>query len=130
MDIEGVKLQIENILRTSDWTGRRTDPELVSLNRKKSAKLKEKEEIQSEQKTGKQSLSAEELKEIQEQINKALRHMNYRIKFYIHKPTGRTAAEIIDKETNEVIREIPEKELLDLAAKIQEVAENLFQEYV
>ncbi|OGW16121.1 MAG: hypothetical protein A3G93_04025 [Nitrospinae bacterium RIFCSPLOWO2_12_FULL_45_22] len=127
MDIEGVKLQIANILGSGDWSGKKSRAELTTA--KKPVRADEKEETQPNQKGEKQRLSPEEIKEVQARINEALRHMNYQIKLYIDKPTGRIAAEIIDKETNEVIREIPEKELLKLAAKIRQMTENVFEHY-
>lgn len=52
------------------------------------------------------------------------------ISFTIHKETGRTIIKITDKETDELIREIPPEELLDLAAKIHEMVGILFDKRV
>lgn len=41
------------------------------------------------------------------------------VKFSVHEETDRIIARVINTQTNEVIREIPPEELLDLVAKIQ-----------
>ena len=46
--------------------------------------------------------------------------------FTVHEATGRTVVTVSDKETGEVIRQIPPEETLDIAARIREVTAGLF----
>jgi flagellar protein FlaG len=55
---------------------------------------------------------------------------NVGLRFSVHKPTGRTVVKVIDKETQEMVREIPAKEILNLAAKLDEMMGMLFDKTV
>lgn len=52
------------------------------------------------------------------------------LNFTKHEGTGRTMVRITNRETEEMIREIPVKQVLDLAAKIEEMVGILFDEKV
>jgi flagellar protein FlaG len=52
------------------------------------------------------------------------------LNFTQHEGTGRTMVLITNRDTDEVIREIPVKQVLDLAAKIEEMVGMLFDEKV
>jgi len=70
---------------------------------------------------------AEVIKAI-ERANEAFRVVNTRFEFSIHEGTKEIMVKIIDEETNEVIREIPPEKILDLIAKIWELAGILVDE--
>ena len=55
---------------------------------------------------------------------------NVGIQFSVHEPTGRTMIRVVDKETEDLIREIPPEEFLDLAAKLDEMIGILFDKKV
>lgn len=57
-----------------------------------------------------------------EQANRTLQINNNRFNFSIHEATKEIIVQIIDVETEEVIKEIPPKEILDLIAKLWEMA--------
>lgn len=69
-------------------------------------------------------------KRIAEQIQEFLKEHNKRLHFYVHEGTRRIAVKVIDNETQEVIREVPLEELLDLAARVEDFAGLLFNERV
>lgn len=52
------------------------------------------------------------------------RHVN--LNFSIHEASGQIIVSVVDKDTGEVIREIPPEALVDLAAKLQEAVGLLF----
>jgi flagellar protein FlaG len=52
------------------------------------------------------------------------------LQFSIHESTGRTIVKVVNKETDQTIREIPPEELLNLAAKLDEMLGILFDEKV
>ena len=47
-------------------------------------------------------------------------------KFHIDEQTKSSVVVVTDKETNEVIRQIPSEEVLELASKIDELQEQIF----
>ena len=56
-----------------------------------------------------------------EEINQNIRIFNTKLSFHIDEPTGRTVIKVSDRETDEVIREIPPIEFLKIAAKLSEI---------
>jgi len=66
--------------------------------------------------------------DIQNQVrraNRALEAVDIQAKFSIHEGTGEIIVKLEDINTGEVIREIPPEKLLDLVAKMQEMARGL-----
>lgn len=51
---------------------------------------------------------------------------NVGLQFSLHEATGRTMVKVINKDTDDLIREIPPEEILDLAAKLDEMVGVLF----
>ncbi|BCS80919.1 flagellar protein FlaG [Anaerocellum diazotrophicum] len=56
------------------------------------------------------------------QANKAFEAKYTRLEFSIHKETHEIVVKVYDKETNELIREIPPEKILDIIAKLWELA--------
>lgn len=61
------------------------------------------------------------VKKAAEEINKRFDSSNKTFRFFVDEKTGQVVIKIINKDTNEVIKEIPSAELLDLQAKIEEM---------
>lgn len=61
-------------------------------------------------------------------IERVLEESRRRLRFQVHEPTGRIWVQVIDAETNEVIREIPPERYLDLVARIWELVGLLVDE--
>lgn len=57
-----------------------------------------------------------------ERANKALSGGNRSFEFSIHEATKEIVVKVIDKDTSEVIREIPNEKILDMVAKMWEMA--------
>lgn len=57
-----------------------------------------------------------------EEINRKAAQKNVEAQFGIHEGTNRVTIKIVDKETREVIREVPAEKTLDMIAKLWEVA--------
>jgi len=55
---------------------------------------------------------------------------NVGLKFQVHEDTGQFVIRVIDVKTNEVVREVPPENLLDLAAKMEEMMGMLYDEKV
>lgn len=52
------------------------------------------------------------------------------LRISIHEPTGRIAVKVINGDTGELVREIPPEQILNLAAKIDEMIGILFDRKV
>ena len=48
--------------------------------------------------------------------------------FAIHRPSGQVVVTVTDEKTGKVIREIPEREMLNLAAKLEEMMGVIFDQ--
>ena len=67
-----------------------------------------------------QQANNDQIKKAVEQLNKSLPHSE--AIFGIHEKTNRVTIKIVDKETKEVIREVPPEKTLDMIAKVWELA--------
>jgi len=56
-----------------------------------------------------------------ERANNAIVGSNRKFEFTIHESTKEIMIKVLDSETNEIIREIPPEEILDMVAKIWEM---------
>ena len=69
---------------------------------------------------------------LQHVLEVAQEHFNIRgigLEFMVHEPTGRIKVTVLDKETGEIIREVPPQQVLDLMAKIDEMMGILFDHW-
>lgn len=66
--------------------------------------------------------SEDEIKNAINQANKRARFGHTNAEFSYHEATKRISVKIIDQDTNEVIREIPPEETLDMISKMWELA--------
>ncbi len=69
----------------------------------------------------------EQIKRAVEQINKKIAAKSEAV-FGIHEETNRVTIKIVDKETKELIREVPPEKTLDMIAKVWEIAGILVDE--
>jgi flagellar protein FlaG len=67
------------------------------------------------------SISDEIVVKAIEKANKAIEGVGKRFEYSVHKKTGDIIVKVINKDTNEVIREIPPEKIIDLVAKLQEI---------
>lgn len=65
-------------------------------------------------------LDQEFLKKAFEEINK--KSANFESEFGIHEKTNRMTVKIVDKKTKKVIKELPPEKMLDMIAKVWEMA--------
>lgn len=73
---------------------------------------------QEEKASGENWLQA--LSERVQQLNETLRIFDKRLHFDIHEETNRVMVQVLDAETEEVLREIPPERILDMVASIEE----------
>ncbi|MGY0402073.1 flagellar protein FlaG [Carnobacterium jeotgali] len=67
-------------------------------------------------------ITQEELKETVEKANRFLLGLKTQFDFKIHEGTGRTVVRLIDKQTEEVVKEIPPEKMLDILASFWDLA--------
>lgn len=80
-----------------------------------------------EQQTQQQQLSNEQLRRAVEQFNKNMLTHSEAV-FGIHEGTNRVTIKIVDKDTKEVLKELPPEKTLDMIAKVWEMAGILVDE--
>lgn len=76
------------------------------------------------------NISPDDIMQAVKQANKALEGTNRRFEYSIHEETNTIIIKVIDTETNEVIREIPPEKILNLIAKLWELAGIIVDEKV
>ncbi|MFH1351132.1 MAG: flagellar protein FlaG [Pseudomonadota bacterium] len=71
---------------------------------------------------GGQELNTSQLTELVADLQKNLELMhNVNLQFSVHEASGQMQVTITDEETGQVVREIPPSEILNLAAKVDEM---------
>ncbi|CDN43218.1 flagellar protein FlaG [Paenibacillus sp. P22] len=68
------------------------------------------------------SISDEQKIKAVDRAIKAMEGPHTTVEFSVHKETNAIMIKVINKETNEIIREVPPEKTLDVAAKLMEVA--------
>ncbi len=91
-----------------------------------SNEVKQQNEIQKnnpkENELGNEKLSKKTIKDAIENTNKKLVSTDRKFEFSINEETNDVIIRVINKETDEVIREIPSEKILDMVAKMMELA--------
>lgn len=73
-------------------------------------------------------LTKEELRKEIDGMNKWLQTTNTHIKFTLHEELNEYYVQVINDQTQEVIREVPSKKMMDMVAKIHEMVGLLVDE--
>ena len=123
--------QAKPVQKTSAENTEVTTPEKVSAYDATTVKVAEteKQDSQSGQDNSygnQQQSTNEKIKKAVEQLNKNMSHSE--AVFGIHEETNRVTIKIVDKDTKEVIKELPPEKTLDMIAKAWELAGILVDE--
>jgi len=73
-----------------------------------------------------QAAGEAELRQFAEALEGVTRRLNSEIRLNIDDGTGRVVAQIVDRETHQVISQVPPQELLDIAARLNDLVGLLF----
>lgn len=73
-----------------------------------------------EQKSPARELSDKEIAEVVDRLNSGVRDIHERLSFSYHEKTHRIVVKVLNRDTNEVIREIPPREAIKLLEHIQD----------
>ena len=67
-------------------------------------------------------VDAHALEQVVNELTRGLQNLQRTLEFSVDKSSGRTVVIVIDKETQKIIRQIPQKEVLALASRIEKAA--------
>lgn len=102
---------------------------IVQANFNKPAEVKTEVKVQPQaytqpqnQEVNKQQVSEKEIIKAIEGANKALVQHSTKLEFSIHEASKQIMVKVLNSETGEIIREIPNEKILDLVAKMVELA--------
>ncbi len=97
-------------------TNGNVQPVPVTLGKGTGAEGQMQEQAESEENTSRRIKSAVD------HANQTMRHAKTKCEFSYHEETKRVSIKVIDEETEEVIREIPPEETLEMLSKMWELA--------
>ncbi|MFP2770611.1 flagellar protein FlaG [Oceanisphaera sp. KMM 10153] len=72
-----------------------------------------------------QNLTAEQLADMAEQMDKFVGSFTHELKFRVDEDSGRNVVTVIDSQSGDTIRQIPTEELLDVIARLAEASGGL-----
>ena len=75
-------------------------------------------------------ITNEKISRIAEAMDSYVQSIQRELKIQVHEGTGDIMVRVTSQDNGKVIREIPPKELLDLAARVEELAGTLFDEKI
>jgi len=96
------------------------DPGMQAQQTQQKESIQRVEKVQVSSYKDQTKLSQEELKELSKALNHFLSLFNLETKLVYNKDAGQVVVQVIDKRTNEVIKQIPPEELLEVAKRIHE----------
>lgn len=79
------------------------------------------QELQDKSRTGPLTVSEKAVLNAINKVNKTLEGTPQRYEFRLHKSSGILMVKIYNKETNEMIREIPPEKMIELVEKLQQL---------
>lgn len=71
-----------------------------------------------------QDVSKEQLELLAEKLQEFVSSLNKGLQFSVHEESGRDVIKVIDRESEEVVRQYPSEEVLELVAKLSDAAGN------
>jgi len=93
------------------------------------SKTKELQKVKAPKKAEKGETSPQ-LEEVVKELKEKLKLLNTQLQIEVDRETNTIVVKVIDKETNEVIRQIPPEYVLKIAKYLDEIAGLLFSEKV
>ncbi len=128
-------MDIRNIQNLMDTTlvqgGSKADVEYQNVQSKSIDNLSNKENITPDQlKKELDKLDKDQIEKIFKDLKEKFDYMNKYLKIEIDKDLHEPVVKIIDKRTNEVVRQIPPEYILELAKKIDKLVGLLFSKEV
>jgi len=128
MEISGIK-SMEKSVSVSTTAGANTGmsegiPRLEQSKLEQSKLEQPKLRVEAENKR----LEREDIVPVVEEMNKFMQAVNTDLQFAIHEKTNQMMVQMVDAQTQRVVKEFPAHELLDMVAKIREYVGFLLDE--
>ena len=101
--------------------GLQTDPQKISSRLSETATTPQKAEPSSDDSSRENAGGLEKLRSAVEKIQEFVSSTASDIRFSIDEDSGQTVVKVIDRETQDVIRQIPSQEMLDLAKALDKL---------
>ena len=95
-----------------------------------SSEINARSEDSTETRTGVRELSISDIESSLEEAEQRFQTVNRALRFSVDEGSGRTVIRVIDRETDEVIRQIPPEDVLRIAEQIRETGGGLFSDAV
>jgi len=118
---------VGNVQKSMDYSNIKQDDTLNTRKIENSAEVqkdKQDEEIQKHQK----EMTKEELQKLTTQLNKEMEPLNPDIKFQYNDKINELVVNVIDKNTDKVIRKIPSDEALKIMEQMRKLVGALFDD--
>ena len=103
--------------------------QVESVKQAEAAAQVEEQRIAQQQESEK-PIGNEELESVVTEMNSVAQNLQRDLLFSVDEKSGGTFVKVIDKETEEVVREIPSKEVREIKARLEEVAGLIFKQSV
>jgi flagellar protein FlaG len=98
-------------------------PKLDSNPAPKNANIRSAKEVKQAERQGRDvGIGEEQLIVAIERANKAMQGINTSFRFSIHEGTKEIMVKVLDKDSGEIVREIPSEKILDMVAKMWELS--------
>lgn len=85
---------------------------------------------QTPEETKEREITWEDAQQIAEVMNEISRMFNQQLNFEVFEDTQQLYVQIVDRNTREVIKQIPSQEMLEMSAKIREMVGIILDKYV
>lgn len=99
----------------------------LATGRNAGERLREDKSLETIEKASAGQVNLNQMESAAELSNRAMEIGGFNLQFRIHDESGRVQVKVVDKETKEVIREIPPEQMLDIAAQIKEMLNSLHE---
>ncbi len=100
-------------------------PQVEAVNKPEALTL---DKDSADKQANEEPLSDAELESAVTEMNSVAQNLQRDLLFSVDEKSGGTFVKVVDKETEEVVREIPSKEIREIKARLEEVAGMIFQE--
>ncbi len=124
MSVNDTKLQssptLLNERATISLQNRNTSGEVTGLDKAEQQKVEETAPFVSE----------EEVRESVANLNQHMQNLNRSLQFSVDETSGQTVVQVIDADTEELVRQIPAQELIDVKNALDKYRGILFQDIV
>jgi flagellar protein FlaG len=84
----------------------------------------------SDEQQSQEEFAVEELSNVVTDMNSVAQNLQRNLLFSVDENSGGTFVKVVDKETDETVREIPAKEIREIKARLEEVAGMIFNKSV